>query len=389
MTKKVLSLDSLAFHSSIYVGSHNYLKLFRKDGYEVFSLSHYLNITRFIRRCAADRELIKGWQKGVRKSEEGIYFYSALCLIPYMKIPLLDNLPMARHCLRFCYPGLRRMLKEKDFLNVDIIFINNIRLISVLRFVKARKIILRISDRIEGFGNAPKTITRLQDEVIKGSDLVVVTSKNLLSEACAVNKNSIYLPNGVDKDFVAGGSEHYALPEEYARIKKPIIVYMGAVSDWFDYELFESGLKAHKDMSFVIIGPVEGVRYARNMGHIKRFRESYDNFYYLGMKTHSELKKYLAHASAGIIPFILNSLTNEINPVKLFEYAAFGLPVLASNMVELKNYAEYVLFYKDKKEYSEKLSFCIKQKESGKEKMMLFARDNTWEKRFVKMQSEI
>lgn len=387
--KKTLFLNDLCFDSDIRVGSHKYASLFTKNGYEVFNLSHFISISKFLRRSPKDKKLIKSWRRGIQVSNEGIFFYTPLCLFPYLNLPILDNLRSAHNCLQFCYPDLRKILKERGFLNIDLLFINNIKLISVLRFVKPRMIIFRISDRIEGFKNTPRTISILQKEVIKTSNLIFATSKNLQQEASKINKNTLYLPNGVDEKFIMAADEKYPHPEEFKNIKTPIVIYIGTISDWFDYKLYEYGIAKSKNISFVMIGPISGTNYNKNMANIQRYVRTYRNFYYLGPRPHSELKKYLAYADIGVIPFRVNSLTNEINPVKLFEYVAYGLPVIASHMTELQNYAEYVSCYKYKEEYVGLISNYLNKKRCLAQKLIEFAHSNTWEKRFEFMLSQI
>lgn len=389
MGKKVIFLDYLTLDSNIQVGSHKYVNLFRKKGYEVFSLSHYVNIYRFFRRNSEDKELIKSWCKGVQTSREGIFYYSPFCLFPYLNLPILNSIKNAHKCLKFCYPNLRKILEQKDFINVDLLFVNNITLISVLKFVKPRIIVTRISDRFERFKNTPRTMPMLQEEVIKNSNLVFATSRNLETDARRINKNTFYLPNGTDEEFIMKENEEYPLPEEFRNIKKPIVIYVGAISDWFDYKLYEYGFTALKNVSFVMIGPISGVNYRDNMGKIKRLSKLFENFHYLGPKSHSELSGYLAHANLGVIPFIINPLTNEINPIKFFEYAGFGLPVIAPCLFELQNYEGNVLFYKNKEEYANLINNYSDKKAYLSKQLIEFARCNSWEKRFAFMFSKL
>lgn len=387
MNKKILFLDSLVFNSNIQVGSQRYANLFRNNNYEVFSLSHYLNIYKFIRRNSEDKELIESWRKGVQMSEKGIYFYTPFCFLPYLNLPVLDSLRAARNSLKFCYPNLRTILKNEGFVNIDAAFINNINLSPALKFVNPKVTILRISDRIEAFKNVPDTIVLLQNDVVKSSDIIFATSMNLYEETKKINNNTYYLPNGVDEDFIMKESVVHSLPDEYENIRKPIILYIGAISDWFDYELYEYGIAKLRDISFVIIGPVSGVNYKGNLAKIRRYTRTYQNFHYLGSKAHSELKEYLAHSDIGIIPFKVNSLTDDINPVKFFEYAAYGLPVIASHLSELLNYRENVLFYKNREEYIDLITDHSDKKKHLSQELINFARKNTWEKRFEFMLS--
>jgi len=382
MQKKILFLNYLSMESNIRVGSHKYANLFRKNGYEVFSLSHMVNIYKLLRRDAVDKELINSWRKGVQINQEGIFFYAPFCFFPYLNLPILNNLKFAHECLRFCYPNLKKILQARDFINVDLLFVNNISLISILKFVKPRIIISRISDRIERFRNTPANISILRDKVTKISNLVFATSKNLQREASRINKNTFYLPNGTDEEFIMSANERNPCPEGYKDIKNPIVLYVGAISDWIDYELYEYGVAKLKDTTFVMIGPILGVNYRKNLAKVQRYSKLYKNFHYLGPKPHSELKEYLAPAHVGIIPFVVNPLTNEINPIKLFEYASFGLPVVAPHLSELQNYRENVLFYKNREEYLDLISDCSRKKAYLSQKLIEFARRNTWEKRF-------
>ena len=137
-----------------------------------------------------------------------------------------------------------------------------------------------------------------------------------------------------------------------------------------------------KDISFVMVGPIAGARYKENLAKIQHFSNTYENFCYLGPIPHAELKDYLFHASVGIIPFKLTPLTNEINPVKLFEYAAFGLPIVASNMSELQNYNEHVSLYRNKEDYIKLICNNLVKNDALSLQLRNFALNNSWEKRY-------
>jgi hypothetical protein len=57
------------------------------------------------------------------------------------------------------------------------------------------------------------------------------------------------------------------------------------------------------------------------------------------MKPYAELFNYTWRFSAGIIPFKINEITLSTTPVKLFEYMACELPVIATAMPEARKYA--------------------------------------------------
>lgn len=380
MGKKILFLDALPFDARIQVGSQRYARLFRKAGYDVFSLANYLHFLRFLRGRPEDRESIEGYRRGIQVSPEGISFYSPLCLLPYINFPGLDSMVLARNCLRFCLPRLGKMLT--NFKDIDILFVNNVRLMSVLKIVKAKTVVLRITDRFVAFPNVPSSISRLENEALKLADLVFATSRDLRHEASRINPNCHYLPNGVEAGFIKRGEITLDRPDEYMALTKPIALYVGAVSDWFDYETYEFGLERLRDVCFVLIGPVGGHNYQKNSGIIRRFSKKYANFFYLGPKNFSELKPYFKYADVGLIPFQLNSLSHDINPVKLYEYASWGLPTVASDMREMQHYQDLALLYTSPDEYVDLIGRAIREKNMRADQLIAAAKENTWEIRF-------
>ena len=58
--------------------------------------------------------------------------------------------------------------------------------------------------------------------------------------------------------------------------------------------------------------------------------------HYLGWVPYSELPRYARYFDVGLISFERSRLTEAINPLKLMEYFALGLPVLATRIPELE-----------------------------------------------------
>jgi glycosyltransferase involved in cell wall biosynthesis len=63
------------------------------------------------------------------------------------------------------------------------------------------------------------------------------------------------------------------------------------------------------------------------------------NIRLLGQKPYSTLPAYCRVFDVGIIPFRIDALTVRANPLKLREYLAAGLPVVSSDLPEVRRYA--------------------------------------------------
>jgi hypothetical protein len=65
------------------------------------------------------------------------------------------------------------------------------------------------------------------------------------------------------------------------------------------------------------------------------------------------LPDYLGHFACGHIPFDRTPLTLNVNPVKLYEYLAGGVPVVATPLPELEAFRDVCRLADDPGEYLE------------------------------------
>ena len=59
------------------------------------------------------------------------------------------------------------------------------------------------------------------------------------------------------------------------------------------------------------------------------------NVTFVGIKPQSQLPTYIRHASCCLIPFTMDSVTEFVNPLKVYEYLAMARPVVSSALPEL------------------------------------------------------
>jgi glycosyltransferase involved in cell wall biosynthesis len=107
---------------------------------------------------------------------------------------------------------------------------------------------------------------------------------------------------------------------------KPIVGYVGAVYPWFDFNLLNYLCQELPYLNFVVIGKDHpDVKY-----EIEKLK-AHQNFHFLGYRDYRTTPKYLHNFSVAIIPFKGNILTEAVDPVKLYEYSAAGVPTICTN----------------------------------------------------------
>ena len=77
-----------------------------------------------------------------------------------------------------------------------------------------------------------------------------------------------------------------------------------------------------------------------NLAPISRQSANEPNIHLLGPRTYAELPDVLRAADAGLIPYARNPLTDSIFPMKVYEYLAAGLPVVATPLPALVGLAD-------------------------------------------------
>ena len=176
----------------------------------------------------------------------------------------------------------------------------------------------------------------LKDESI----IVLCTAQKIYDDAKKYRKRNLYMvSNGCSvNDF---NKEIKKIPSSLRSIKanfKKVILYYGALFDWFDYDLLKKCASAYKDYAFVLIGLLQ----TSSILDENSINE-YDNIFYLGTKKYKDLYKYSKSADLLIVPFIINDITISCNPIKIFEYMAVKRPILTTNMPECKKYSSVVV----------------------------------------------
>ncbi|MGI5881216.1 MAG: hypothetical protein ACOX6L_11675 [Syntrophomonadaceae bacterium] len=170
-------------------------------------------------------------------------------------------------------------------------------------------------------------------KAVSSADLVITTSAKLHSMALALNPYSYMVPNGCDYDYFSQArSGALPIPEDIAAIPGPIIGYIGVVASWLDFELIDRLAQTYPDYNIVMIGPLY------NVTDVPRR----PNIHYLEFKPYEQLAAYAQVFRVGIIPFKLSSMVESVNPIKMWEYMATGIPIVSTNLPETEKYGDII-----------------------------------------------
>ncbi len=249
-----------------------------------------------------------------------------------------------------------------------------------LRDTYGWKVVYDCMDRHSGFATNTQRMLAQEDELCRGSDLILCTSHLLFSVKSSQNPNCSLVPNAADFDHFRLAP--LAVPEEMQGLDRPIMGYYGAISAWFDSELVRALALARPKWQFVLIGGTYGANLAPLRG--------LPNVHLLPEKSYAALPAYLHAFDVCIIPFKRTPLTEATNPVKLFEFLSAGKAVVATDLAELQRYSHYVRLADGPSQWLTAVEGALHDRAPERVAARIeFARQNTWEERVATVRAAI
>jgi glycosyltransferase involved in cell wall biosynthesis len=216
--------------------------------------------------------------------------------------------------------------------------------------VRARSLFYRATDLYSDLKSDPgySMCERLLVDKCHG---LVATSEPVAEHLrqMAPDRPLLLLENGVDLEHF---SRPRACPFEYAGIPEPRLVYLGAIDHRFDFDALPVAVQA--GFQIVLIGPLSA--------GISPVLLQQPGVHWIGERAYEVAPAYLQHAQAGFLPMNQHPSNAGRSPMKLYEYGAAGLPVVARGTAELSRRQDsFVLLYASVEELAIRLSEARKR----------------------------
>ncbi len=188
-----------------------------------------------------------------------------------------------------------------------------------------------VDDHANFSGYDNEQVLREEADLCRRADLVVTTSSVLQEAKAPLNPDTMLVTHGVDYDhFSKAVTDGLPTPPDIADIPHPRLGFFGLIRDWVDLALLADLARMRPEWHIVMIGDADAnVR-------LEDYR-SIPNMHFLGRKPYADLPAYCRQFDVGLIPFKINDLTRAVNPIKLREYLAAGLPVVSTPMPEVES----------------------------------------------------
>lgn len=151
----------------------------------------------------------------------------------------------------------------------------------------------------------------------------------------------------------------------------PLVVYAGTLDARLDVEWLRQTARALPRATIALVGPVV------DAAHLEPLR-AVPNVEIRPPLERAELAALLCGADLGVIPHRRTPLTEAMSPLKLYEYLAGGLPVVASDLEPMRGVDPRVKLVGERGDFAAAAVEALALGRAGEAQRLGFVRANSW-----------
>jgi len=243
---------------------------------------------------------------------------------------------------------------------------------------KAR-LVYDVIDHPDVFPYPKRFLRRNHERAQREAQAVFAVSRPLFQEVRKSRPDAVYLPNGVEAERFGAPPDPVGVPDRLVRSQaagRKVAGYVGALARWVDADLLAALAHLRLDWDFCLVGE------ALDESFSALEKRSPANLFFLGPRPYAAIPSILAAFDAGLIPFRTGPEGLHASPIKLYEYLAAGLPVIATPIPECEAVPE-VSVGRDARAFSDLLDRAAGSRRSPefRSRALARARQNDWSRR--------
>ena len=274
--------------------------------------------------------------------EEGVDEFETIQNVPVHRVKLKSKNWSKNKLVQLVKYFELMYIVVKKYKNSDVFHCNDLNALPIgvlvkLFFNQKMKIVYDAHEyetEINGLDGVQKKATKLLEKLlIKYTSRVICVSDAIANEYVKlynIKKPDLVLNTPIYQEVEKKDifRETFNIPKE-----KTIFLYQGGLSSGRGIEILLETLKTIGNKNVVIVfmgyGPLESL--------VKDAANEYDNIYFHNAVSPEVLLNYTSSADFGILFYENNCLNHYYcSPNKMFEYIMAGIPVIASNLYEMK-----------------------------------------------------
>ena len=232
---------------------------------------------------------------------------------------------------------VRRHMRGAGMSPRPTVVISNPFAIAIARNLVRSTLVYDCNDAHGAFPGVPAWLPALFEDTCRTSDAVVVSSSVLRETVAGIRggDEGVYeVGNGVEFELFDALRRQNRIQNR----DRVTVGYLGAVAPWYDFDALEHVARSRPQWRVLVVGPV-----LQGVGDRLARIASLPNVEVRGRVAHDEVPRVLSEFTVGVIPFLKTELTRGVNPNKMYEYLAMGIPVATTPFSpEVGKFPQYV-----------------------------------------------
>ncbi|MBV8715978.1 MAG: glycosyltransferase [Chloroflexi bacterium] len=280
---------------------------------------------------------------------------------------LLTAKPLRRLAGTFGGMQVARHARELGFQKNGIVICSNVFLARAIESLAPARVVVDICDDPRFYPGEPPWTEHLLFDCVRRADVVTTTSRALQAEFQQLGAQCVkYVPNGIAAAILQRAS---AMQEGGSGV----VGFLGHLGPWVDFDLLEAVADALPFGTLRLVGSVDEKMRPR----LSRL-EARQNVQYVGPVPYDRVPDVLLEFDVGLIPFVRSRYTRAVNPIKLYEYAAFNIPIVSSSFSpDVLQFADVIDVREDVGSFAK--TVCERLEGYGRQNTRSIAESHTWE----------
>jgi teichuronic acid biosynthesis glycosyltransferase TuaH len=200
----------------------------------------------------------------------------------------------------------------------------------------------------------------------------VVSISTAALERIAPTGPSLVVPNGLDPQEWSGPVT--APPDWTVDVARPLVLYVGSLDSRIDIPAMLGLAHELPEITIALVGPL------LDAGHLAPLKET------ANIEIHEPLGRegitaLIRCADVGLVPHVSSDLTRAMSPLKLYEYLAGGLPVVAADLPPVRGVSDSVTLVEPGSDYAPGVRAALAIGRSSEADRQSFIASNSWQAR--------
>jgi glycosyltransferase involved in cell wall biosynthesis len=178
-------------------------------------------------------------------------------------------------------------------------------------------------------------------EVLARSDIVFANCERVATSIADFGSEAYLIPNGLE---LPDDTVPLEAPSELTTLRRPIIGYVGNLSQRVDVDLLEEIVDARPHWQFVFVGSAHHDRRILSL-------DARCNVHFAGPTPYDRARAFIGNFDVAIVPHVDSDMTRSMSPLKAYVYCSLGVPVVSTPVANLGELSDLIVVARGAQEF--------------------------------------